>query len=83
MEDLTIEPKKKHRTSVQPSLFNPSFAASFLAAFFVVPRPLPQTSPFTMASAIHIGVTLVPSSLESDARTATKYEKMNVSERVK
>lgn len=48
------------RTTCTSSPSRPTFAASFWAAFFVLPRPSAMQSPSSIAWTLQIGVVLVP-----------------------
>ena len=75
---LKIRKKKKkkelkaYQTTI-PSFCNPSFAASFLAAFLVFALPLPWNSPSTMTFAYHTGVVFVPLIASSGDNPTSAY----------
>jgi len=55
----SVNHSKPYQTTI-PSLCNPSFAASFLAAFLVFALPLPWNSPSTITFTYHTGVVFEP-----------------------
>lgn len=61
----------ERRTNSTPSLASPCFAASFCAAFFVLPRPYPTQSPSTIARTTYKNVSRCTKNPTIDIRTHT------------